>query len=71
MSKSLPRMTLITGYILAGCIGLSLGLIGGGGSILAVSILIYVCYGNSIQSCDRQTIRIVILRKNQQQRISK
>lgn len=35
-------MTLIIGYILAGCIGLSLGLIGGGGSILAVPILIYV-----------------------------
>ena len=35
-------MTLIISYILAGCIGLSLGLIGGGGSILAVPILIYV-----------------------------
>ena len=35
-------MTLIIGYVLAGCIGLSLGLIGGGGSILAVPILIYV-----------------------------
>ena len=35
-------MTLIIGYILAGCIGLSLGLIGGGGSILAVPILIYL-----------------------------
>ena len=35
-------MTLIIGYILAGCIGLSLGLIGGGGSILAVPVLIYV-----------------------------
>lgn len=32
----------IIGYILALCIGLSLGLIGGGGSILAVPILIYV-----------------------------
>ncbi len=32
----------IVGYILAFCIGLSLGLIGGGGSILAVPILIYV-----------------------------
>ena len=35
-------MILIIGYLLAGCIGLSLGLIGGGGSILAVPILIYV-----------------------------
>ncbi len=35
-------MTVIIGYILAGCVGLSLGLIGGGGSILAVPILIYV-----------------------------
>ncbi len=35
-------MTLIIGYVLAGSIGLSLGLIGGGGSILAVPILIYV-----------------------------
>ena len=30
------------GYVLAVCIGLSLGLIGGGGSILAVPILVYV-----------------------------
>ncbi len=35
-------MTLIIGYVLAGCIGLNLGLIGGGGSILAVPTLIYV-----------------------------
>lgn len=35
-------MTSIIGLILAACIGLSLGLIGGGGSILAVPILIYV-----------------------------
>ncbi len=35
-------MTLIIGHILALCIGLSLGLIGGGGSILAVPILVYV-----------------------------
>jgi hypothetical protein len=32
----------IIGHILAGCIGLSLGLIGGGGSVLAVPILVYV-----------------------------
>ena len=32
----------IIGHILALCIGLSLGLIGGGGSILAVPILVYV-----------------------------
>lgn len=35
-------MMKIVGYVLALCIGLSLGLIGGGGSILAVPILIYV-----------------------------
>ncbi len=35
-------MIWIIGHILALCIGLSLGLIGGGGSILAVPILVYV-----------------------------
>jgi hypothetical protein len=35
-------MTRVIGYILAIAIGVSLGLIGGGGSILAVPILIYV-----------------------------
>ncbi len=35
-------LTQIIGHILAGCIGLSLGLIGGGGSVLAVPILVYV-----------------------------
>jgi uncharacterized membrane protein YfcA len=35
-------MTWIIGHFLAVCIGLSLGLIGGGGSILAVPILVYV-----------------------------
>ena len=35
-------MTWIVGHALAVCIGLSLGLIGGGGSILAVPILVYV-----------------------------
>jgi uncharacterized protein len=34
--------TWITGHLLALLIGLSLGLIGGGGSILAVPILVYV-----------------------------
>ena len=32
----------LLGYFLAGCIGLALGLIGGGGSVLAVPILVYV-----------------------------
>ncbi|MGN6436913.1 MAG: sulfite exporter TauE/SafE family protein [Agriterribacter sp.] len=32
----------IIGYILAACIGISLGLIGGGGSILTVPLLVYV-----------------------------
>ncbi|MCC0178127.1 sulfite exporter TauE/SafE family protein [Waterburya agarophytonicola K14] len=35
-------MMKFVGYLLALCIGLSLGLIGGGGSVLAVPILIYV-----------------------------
>ena len=36
-------MTLhLLGYFLAGCIGLSLGLLGGGGSVLALPILVYV-----------------------------
>lgn len=35
-------MIKIVGYVLALCIGLSLGLIGGGGAVLAVPILIYV-----------------------------
>lgn len=34
--------TTVLGYLLAVCIGISLGLIGGGGSILAVPILVYV-----------------------------
>ncbi len=34
--------TLITGYLLALLVGLSLGLIGGGGSILTVPILVYI-----------------------------
>lgn len=35
-------LTAVVGHLLAVCIGLSLGLIGGGGSILAVPILVYV-----------------------------
>jgi uncharacterized membrane protein YfcA len=35
-------MTWIIGHILAACIGVSLGLIGGGGSVLALPILVYV-----------------------------
>ena len=40
-------LTIIFGHILAVGIGLSLGLIGGGGSILAVPILVYVMGINS------------------------
>jgi uncharacterized protein len=32
----------IIGHLLAGCIGISLGLLGGGGSVLALPILVYV-----------------------------
>ncbi|MBK1989057.1 sulfite exporter TauE/SafE family protein [Sphaerospermopsis aphanizomenoides BCCUSP55] len=35
-------MTWVIGHLLAACIGLSLGLIGGGGSVLALPILVYV-----------------------------
>lgn len=36
-------MTLwIIGHLLSACIGVSLGLIGGGGSVLALPILVYV-----------------------------
>jgi uncharacterized membrane protein YfcA len=35
-------MTWIIGHLLAACIGVSLGLIGGGGSVLALPILVYV-----------------------------
>jgi uncharacterized membrane protein YfcA len=35
-------VTTIIGYVLAALVGISLGLIGGGGSILATPILIYV-----------------------------
>ncbi|MBS0015414.1 MAG: sulfite exporter TauE/SafE family protein [Arthrospira sp. SH-MAG29] len=35
-------LILIVGHLLAICIGLSLGLIGGGGSILAVPVLVYI-----------------------------
>lgn len=34
--------TVVVGYFLAGIIGLSLGLVGGGGSILAVPVLVYL-----------------------------
>ncbi|MCU0549770.1 MAG: hypothetical protein MUC48_10530 [Leptolyngbya sp. Prado105] len=35
-------LTWVIGHLLAACIGLSLGLIGGGGSVLALPILVYV-----------------------------
>ena len=35
-------MTLVIGYVLAALIGLSLGLMGGGGSILTVPVFVYV-----------------------------
>ncbi len=35
-------MIWVIGHLLAACIGLSLGLIGGGGSVLALPILVYV-----------------------------
>ena len=35
-------MLLVIGYLLAICIGISLGLLGGGGSVLALPVLVYV-----------------------------
>lgn len=53
-------LTVIVGHVLAVCIGLSLGLIGGGGSILAVPILVYVMgVGSKIaiaMSLDRKSV---------------
>ncbi|MBD2439142.1 sulfite exporter TauE/SafE family protein [Nostoc sp. FACHB-110] len=53
-------MTLsgIIGYFLAVCVGLSLGLIGGGGSILAVPVLIYVM-GVQVKSAIAMSLVIV------------
>ncbi len=50
-------MTLI-GYGLAVCIGLSLGLIGGGGSVLALPVLIYVM-GVPTKSAIAMTLAII------------
>ncbi|MBD2457508.1 sulfite exporter TauE/SafE family protein [Nostoc sp. FACHB-87] len=51
-------MTWIIGHILAACIGLSLGLIGGGGSVLALPVLVYVM-GIPTKSAIAMTLAIV------------
>lgn len=51
-------VTWIIGHILAGCIGISLGLIGGGGSVLALPILVYVM-GTLPKSAIAMTLVIV------------
>lgn len=51
-------LTWIIGHFLAVCVGLSLGLIGGGGSILAVPILIHVM-GVPIKSAIAMSLVIV------------
>lgn len=51
-------MTWILGHLLAACIGLSLGLIGGGGSVLALPILVYVM-GVPVKSAIAMTLVIV------------
>ncbi|WP_373529468.1 sulfite exporter TauE/SafE family protein [Nostoc sp.] len=51
-------MTWVIGLFLAVCIGISLGLLGGGGSILAVPILIYVM-GVSTKSAIAMSLMIV------------
>ncbi len=52
------KMTWITGHLLALLIGLSLGLIGGGGSILAVPILVYVL-GIEVKTAIAMSLAIV------------
>ncbi|MBD2441268.1 sulfite exporter TauE/SafE family protein [Nostoc sp. FACHB-110] len=51
-------MTWIVGHLLAACIGVSLGLIGGGGSVLALPILVYVM-GIPAKSAIAMTLVIV------------
>jgi uncharacterized protein len=51
-------MTWIIGHLLAACIGVSLGLIGGGGSVLALPILVYVM-GIAPKSAIAMTLVIV------------
>ncbi|WP_127083858.1 sulfite exporter TauE/SafE family protein [Dulcicalothrix desertica] len=51
-------MHWIIGHLLAACIGISLGLIGGGGSVLALPILVYVM-GESPKSAIAMTLVIV------------
>jgi uncharacterized membrane protein YfcA len=51
-------MIWIIGHILATCIGISLGLIGGGGSVLALPILVYVM-GQPTKSAIAMTLVIV------------
>jgi hypothetical protein len=51
-------MQWIIGLFLAGCIGLSLGLMGGGGSVLALPVLVYVM-GVSPKSAIAMTLVIV------------
>lgn len=51
-------MIWIIGHILAACIGISLGLIGGGGSVLALPILVYVM-GVPAKSAIAMTLVIV------------
>ncbi len=48
----------ILGHLLAGCIGVSLGLLGGGGSVLALPILVYVM-GITPKSAIAMTLVIV------------
>lgn len=48
----------IIGHLLAGCIGVSLGLLGGGGSVLALPILVYVM-GIAPKSAIAMTLVIV------------
>jgi hypothetical protein len=51
-------VTWVIGHLLAACIGLSLGLIGGGGSVLALPILVYVM-GVSTKPAIAMTLVIV------------
>ncbi|MEM9163529.1 MAG: TSUP family transporter, partial [Cyanobacteria bacterium P01_F01_bin.4] len=51
-------MIWIIGHVLAVCIGVSLGLLGGGGSVLALPVLVYVM-GVAPKSAIAMTLIIV------------
>jgi len=49
---------IVLGYVLAVVIGLSLGLLGGGGSILAVPVLVYIL-GEDVKAATTTSLVVV------------